>query len=147
MIARARIFLLVSLIAGVAIVATEFPLGQLLRQRAALGQATQQLSQLQAENRSLAAQVDALHQSSTVARIAHEDYGLVGKGQRAVVVLPSPAKSGSSAGPLDTNEVPKSDLVPSDAIVAGTGTGPAPAKGRSFWTRLLQRFEFWKAVP
>jgi len=145
-IARARIFLLVSLIAGIAIVATEFPLGQLLRQRAALAQATHQLSALQSENQSLTAQVNSLHQASTVARIAHQDYGLVSKGQRAVVVLPSPSKSGST-GPLGTTSVPKSDLVPTDAIVAPTPGAGRSATGQGFWARLLQRFEFWKAVP
>ncbi|MGD0081845.1 MAG: septum formation initiator family protein [Acidimicrobiales bacterium] len=148
MIARARIFLLVSFVAGIAIVATEFPLGQLLRQHAAVAQATSQLTELQAENRSLASEVSSLHQPSTVARIAHQDYGLVAKGQRSVVVLPSPSKSGSSAGPLGSISVPKSDLVPTDSIVSSTpAAASAPAKGEGFWARLLQRFEFWKATP
>jgi hypothetical protein len=138
----------VALLAGIAIVATEFPLGQLMRGRAALGQTTQQLTQLQAQNRALARQVSDLRQNGTIARIAHQDYGLISRGQRSVVVLPSATtKTGGASGPLSTTKVPKSDLVPSDAIVSPSGGRVRAVKRAGFWSRLVQRLEFWKAVP
>jgi hypothetical protein len=144
--------MLLALIAGIAITATEFPLGQLMRGRADVAHATQQLTQLQGQNRVLASEVSSLHQGGTVARIAHEDYGLVAKGQKSIVVLPSRvagAQGGpAGAGPLSATGVPKTDLVPSDAIVSPTGPAtPKAHKPAGFWERVLQRLEFWRAIP
>jgi cell division protein FtsB len=148
MIGRARIVFFVGLIAAIVIVATEFPLGQLMRARSALAQGSSQLNRLDTENRQLAGQIRSLHRDSTVARIAHEDYGLVKKGQRSIVVLPSPSSSpGDGSGPLSTTTVPKSDLVPTDAIVSGSASGVKPVQQPGFWSRLVQRLEFWKATP
>jgi hypothetical protein len=144
-IARARAVLAAAFIVGIVIVATEFPLGQLMRGRAAMAHATVQLTTLEAQNRALAAQVASLHQPSTIARIAHAEYGLVGKGERSVVVLPAPRNDAGAGGPLRATTVPRSDLVPTDAIVSGTPASPVKRAG--FWSRLLQRLEFWKAVP
>jgi len=148
-IARARLLVLVALILGAVIIATEFPLGQLLRGRAAVAQASAQLSRLQAQNRALAADVASLHEDATIARIAHANYGLVAEGERSIVVLPSPsAGAGEGTGPLDSTTVPRSDLVPTDAIVSSTPSrGGEPVKREGYWSRLLQRLEFWKAVP
>ena len=152
MIGRARILLLLALVAGIAITATEFPLGQLMRGRAEVAQATQQLTQFQGQNRALASAVRSLHQDGTVSRIAHQDYGLVAKGQRSVVVLPSRVPGagahGDGSGPLSATSVPKTDLVPSDAIVSPTSpaTSTAP-KPPGFWERVLHRLEFWRALP
>jgi hypothetical protein len=111
-----------------------------------------QLNLLQAQNRALSAEVSSLRQSSTVARIAHQEYGLVGKGERSIVVLPSPTATrdsgaGSGAGPLNSTGVPKSDLVPSDAIVSPSAGASHPKKTPDFWERVLQRLEFWRAIP
>jgi cell division protein FtsB len=150
-IGRARIALLLALIAGIVITATEFPLGQLMRGRAEVARATQHLSHLQAQNGALASEVSSLHQSATVARIAHEDYGLIAKGQQSIVVLPSrPAGASSTvgSGPLSATDVPGSDLVPSDAIVSPTGTGASKGhQAVGFWGRVVQRLEFWRAIP
>ncbi|MFZ0171048.1 MAG: septum formation initiator family protein [Acidimicrobiales bacterium] len=149
MIARARLLLVVAFVAGIVIVATEFPLGQLIRGRAAMAQASAQLTRLQAQNRALAAQVASLHEDATIARIAHEEYGLISKGERSIVVLPAPSRrAGTGTGPLNSTTVPRSDLVPTDAIVSPTGAGGSkPVKQAGYWARLLQRLEFWKAVP
>ncbi len=145
MIARARLLLVAAFIAGIVIVATEFPLGQLMRGRAAMSEASSQLSRLQAQNRALTAEVVSLHQDATVARIAHAEYGLVSKGQRSVVVLPLPS---AGSGPLGATTVPRSDLVPTDAIVnPAVGGDGKVVKRVGFWSRLVQRLEFWKAVP
>lgn len=144
MIARARAVLAAAFLVGLVIVATEFPLGQLLHERAALAQAGAQLGQLQAQNRQLGAEVSALRDPSTIARIAHDDYGLVTRGERSIVILPSPGSGGRPSGPLSSTSVPRSDLVPSDAIVSAAGGGSATHQP-GFWSRLLQRLEFWHA--
>jgi len=148
-IARARLLLLVALIAGAVIITTEFPFGELMRGRATTAEESAQLSRLQAQNRVLADQVVSLYEDATVARIAHAEYGLVSKGERSVIVLPSPsAEPGAGSGPLNATTVPPSDLVPTDAIVSpGGGAGGKPVKQGGFWSRLLERLEFWKAVP
>jgi cell division protein FtsB len=146
-VGRARIVLLLAVVAGIALLTTEFPFAQLVSERSSVAQASLQLSQLQAENRVLAGQVKALSQPSTVARIAHEEYGLVYKGQQSVVVLPSSTDGSHGGGPLSSTYVPKSDLFPSDAIVApGAPPKGGGVKQKDFWARLLQRIEFWKAA-
>lgn len=146
MIARARATLAAAVLVGTFVVAAEFPLGQLIRGRGAVAEASAQLDRLQARNRALAAEVVSLHEDSTVARIAHADYGLVAKGERSLVILPS-SSAAAGSGLLDTTTVPKSDLVPTDAIVTSSGSGNRPLRQAGFWSRLLQRLEFWKAVP
>ena len=94
MIGRARIVFFAGLIAAIVIVATEFPLGQLMRARAALAQGSSQLRALDTENRQLPDRSLAAPRDSTVARIAHQDYGLVKRGSDPSCVLPSPAESG-----------------------------------------------------
>lgn len=146
MIARARLLLLVSLVVGIVIVATEFPFRQLLDERASVTRTSQQLRQLDAANRSLQAQVNAMHQPGTISAIAHQQYGLVQLGQRSVVVLPGGGTGGS--GPLDSKTIPQGDVVPSDAVISPAGGGGVVReKTDGFWGRLLQRLEFWKAVP
>jgi cell division protein FtsB len=151
-IGRARLALLVALVAGIVITATEFPLGQLMHDRAGNAQASYQLSQLQAQNRALASEVSSLHQPGTVARIAHQEYGLVANGQQSIVVLPSPVtghnRTASESGPLSSTGVPKSDLVPTDAIVSPGARGASKAsRTAGFWDRVLKRLEFWNASP
>ena len=146
MIARARLLLLAAFIGGVVIVATEFPFRQLLDERSSVAQGSSQLAQLNADNRALQTQVNDMKQSSTVERIAHEQYGLVQRGQRSVVVLPGGGTG--STGPLGWQTIPKSDVFPSDSIVSPSGqSGPAPKSSGGYWSRLLSRLEFWKAVP
>jgi cell division protein FtsB len=143
-IVRARIILAVAFVLGLVIVSSEFPLGQLMSGRAALGQDRLQLRQLDAENRQLSQQLSSLRQPGTIVGIAHAEYGLVTKGEQSIVVLPSPHDR--SADPLRSTTVPSSDLVPTDAIVSPGGV-PAGGRGAGFWSRLLQRLEFWRAVP
>jgi cell division protein FtsB len=147
MIARARAILAVAFIVGIVIIATEFPLGQLIRSRASLSAATAQLSELKAQDHALDGQLASLHQDATIAGIAHAEYGLVTKGQKAVVVLPSPGASSGGSAPLSASTVPTSDLVPTDAIVSPSSGGGVSVKRPGFWSRLAQRLEFWKAVP
>ncbi|MHB1510329.1 MAG: FtsB/FtsL family cell division protein [Acidimicrobiales bacterium] len=148
MIARSRALLAVAVIVSIVIVSTEFPLGQLTRARAAAGTASLQLSRIKSGNRQLASEVASLHKDATVASIAHREYGLVAKGDQAVIVLPSVGAKTAAPGPLGPNMIPKADIFPTDAIVAsGASPSTKAVKSESYWSRLMQRLEFWKAVP
>jgi len=143
---RARLLFVVALLASVVVVGAEFPFGQLLHERQVIAARASELSHLQTENRSLAADVASLHQPATVGRIAHGEYGLVQQGQSSVVVLPSPGDGGGT-DPLSGSRIPSSDEVPSDALVAGPQTaGVGSGKAEGFFSKLLDRLEFWKAV-
>ncbi len=148
MLRRARLLFAFSLLAAVALVATGFPIGQLVHARAAASAAASQLSRVRQENRTLAEQVRQLQSGSVIEQIAHEDYGLVLPGQRSYVVMPSGGRSTATrAGdPLAAQPVPPSDLVPSDAALSPSPPARGPEAGQSFWQRLLNRLEFWKAV-
>jgi cell division protein FtsB len=73
---------------GVAFV-TLFPIGTFLSQRHQLSTVSSQLSRLQAANRALRAKARLLGTNAEVAKLAHEQYGLVKPGQEAYVVLPT----------------------------------------------------------
>jgi cell division protein FtsL len=144
LIARTRLLLLVALVVGIAIIATEFPFRQLLDERASVTQSSQQLRQLDQANRSLQSQVKSLSQASAIEGLAHSQYGLVQAGQRSVIVLPGGGTG--TTGPLASNGIPKSDIVPSDSIVSTPGGGNLSENSSSFWGRVLQRLEFWKVA-
>ncbi len=161
MIQRARLFFFVALLVAGVVLVTNFPLTSLLHDRSTLGAENHQLAGLRAANDSLSAQVNALKSPATVGQIAHQDYGLVSRGQRSVVVLPGPpgsAGGGGASGPLANGPVPSSDLLPSDSILAPSvpSSSSAPSSsstngghGRSgpgFWGRVMNRLEFWKSV-
>lgn len=150
---RARLFLLVAAGLSAALLATQLPLSELVGQRRELAVATQQLQVLDQRNAQLRAENAALRQPSTVAAIAHADYGLVRPGQRAYVILPGRS---ASAGSLAAPRLPRSDLLSgSAAALTGVGAPPAaltaagapagsPGQAGSFWSRTLTALEFWR---
>jgi len=147
-IKRARLFFFTALLLAAAIVVTNFPLAALWHERSTIQTESAQLAALQVVNRMLSRQVRALHDPATVGRIAHDEYGLVAPGQRSLVVLPGAvSSSASSRDPLANNPIPRSDLLPSDAVL-----GPAPqaasrhAPQPSFWDRVLGHLEFWHSL-
>lgn len=92
---RAAVVVLVSLVAVVALLVGSFPLGAWLHQRAELRQVSQQLAVLRSQNRQLASQAARLRDSGEIRHIARQQYGLVPKGTKAYVILPSaPSASG-----------------------------------------------------
>lgn len=149
---RARLSLLAAVGLASALLVLELPMGELLHQRGQLAAVSGQLARLQATNRALAGDVASLRQSSTVAAIAHAEYGLVRPGQRAYAVLASGAgATGAVAPALVQRAVPKVDLVVPAAGFLGSGTAglaAASADGTStvgsLWTRALDRLEFWR---
>jgi hypothetical protein len=140
-----RLLLAASALASAAILATQLPLGELAATRATIAGASRRLSALDAEDRALAAQVDALRQPATVERIAHEQYGLVLPGARSVVVLPFPGDRASGGTPLDPPLPSGWQLVASDGALSPP---PPPPRGggASFWRRVLDRLEFWRVL-
>lgn len=144
MIRRAQLVLVGAVVLAAVIVGTQLPLGQLLSQRDAIAQQSAQLQRLKAADAALSTQVAALGNPSTVATIAHEQYGLVYKGQIAYVILPEPgAHDGTS--PLDTVAVPAGDVVPSDAAVSAVpADAAATPHGPGFLQQVLDKLEFWR---
>lgn len=149
MIRRAQLVLCGAVVLAAVIVGTQLPLGQILGQRAAIARQTAELHQLQSRDAALSAQVHALSQPSTVAVIAHQQYGLVHPGQISYVILPEPTAAGSAtpSGPLATVAIPADDLVPSDAMIAAATAPPAapnPDGRKGFLGQVLDRLEFWR---
>ena len=148
MIRRARVGLAAAVASAAVIVAVQFPLTQLWHERSAEAAAAHELAGLRRADAALSRQVASLRDPSTIGSIAHQDYGLVMPGESYEVVLPGPADA-RSGDPLADTKLPPSALVPSDSAIAQPatdGTGQTGAN-RSFWSRLLQRLEFWKASP
>lgn len=151
---RARLVFVTALVLAVVVLFTEFPIADLTHARSSVASASVELSKVQRENDALRLQVRDLKQGSTVEEIAHDEYGLVEPGQQSVVVMPSNASASadrkSSAGgeeaeaPLGATTIPESDIVPSDAALAQV-SGASTSSGDSFWHRVLDRLEFWKA--
>lgn len=150
MVGRARLCFLAALVIGAIVLATELPLGNIVRARAAVAKSTTELAALRSENRSLGEQVSELRQGSTIQQIAHQEYGLVLPGQKSIVVMPGGSSgarvhghgSTGSTAPLNSNTIPKSDLVPTDSPLS---PGKSSAKhGEGFWGKVVHRLEFWK---
>ncbi|HLI42880.1 MAG TPA: septum formation initiator family protein [Acidimicrobiales bacterium] len=153
MLTRARVALLASVVLASLLLVLEVPLGQLTGARSAAAATAAELSKVQRENEVLARQIDGLEHGPMIEEIAHEEFGLVGRDQRSVVVMPggtgtARVHGGSTApggglgtAPLGSSEIPPSDLVPSDAAVVPAGSQSHP---QSFWQRFLDRLEFWK---
>jgi cell division protein FtsB len=142
---RARLGLVVSVIAAGVFVGFEFPVGELLHQRAEISLTASQLRALTAADRALAGQVASLRSASGIERIAHEQYGLVHPGQTAYVVLPFRGDR-NLGNPLAEHPIPSGDVVPaaSGAVAApGRGTASGPP-GEGLWQRVLARLEFWR---
>ena len=82
------------------IVVAWFPARELVRQHEELSAANSQLSLIAQRNASLSADISALSAKSTIAAIAHEEYGLERRGQTSYVILPA-AGSSATDGELD----------------------------------------------
>jgi len=148
MIQRARLFFFVALAIAVVILVANFPLGALVQGRSTVRGDSAHLTALQSENRALSSQVRALHDPAVIGRIAHQEYGLITRGQRSIVVLPGPAGSSSSVlDPLQNNLIPSSDLLPSDAILGPSAHASQPAEHEpGFWHRVRDSLEFWHSL-
>ncbi|MHB1597498.1 MAG: septum formation initiator family protein [Acidimicrobiales bacterium] len=139
---RARLSLLAATGLAAAILAFELPVGELVHQHGELSTLTAQLDRIQALDRSLSGEVSSLHDSATVAAIAHAQYGLVRPGQQAYALLEPGARSSGTVPSLVQGLVPRSDLV---VLSAGSLASPAQVgAGRSLWSRVVGRLAFWR---
>jgi cell division protein FtsB len=129
---------------AVVIVVAWFPARELIRQHDELGAVNGQLATLAKRNASLADDISALSSNSTIAAIAHEQYGLIRRGQTSYVILPG-VGSAASNGALTTTSI-----APQDLIAAPIDEPRAPSIGNvhagtgSFWTRFSGHLEFWR---
>jgi cell division protein FtsB len=152
---------------AVAVLATSFPLSNLVSQRHELSAAGAELSQLQHANRQLAEQRRQLNSKAEIDRLARQDYQLVSPGQTLYDVLP-PSGSGASSlpGGMPSGDPADQPLVsPSHApnmspdpglpqtsgtphLTSGTTTGSsaaaAPTGPSTFWGRVSTTLQFWK---
>jgi cell division protein FtsB len=148
MIGRARLFFFVALLIAVVILVANFPVSALLQERSTVRTDSAQLAALQTENRALSSQLRALHDPATVGQIAHEEFGLVTPGERAVVVLPASAeRSSQTSDPLAESPIPASDLLPSDALLdPSVPAARSASHGPGFWHRVADTLEFWHSL-
>ncbi len=139
---RARLSLLAATGLASAILAFEVPFGELAHQRGELATAAGQLARIRSLDQQLASDVSSLRESSTIAAIAHGEYGLVRPGQQAYVLLGSGAASRGAAPSLVQHVLAQSDLVvPS---VDALATPVSADSSASLWSRVLDHLAFWR---
>jgi cell division protein FtsB len=143
-LARARLFLACAVVFALVVFAVEFPFSEIFGQRAQLSALSAQLSTMQSRNAALRSSIANLKKDSTIEAIAHQDYGLVQRGQRSFVILPAPSAKSNDVS-LSDQPVPISDLVQAPVGSAGTVNTASSASGAppSFWSRFKDRLEFW----
>ena len=93
---------------GAAFFTQVVPYGQIVDSRRQVAEARQQLSDLEAENASLRADVDALQTPGEIEKLAREKLGYVLPGETAFVVLDPPGTEGD-AGEQETSTEPVED--------------------------------------
>ena len=123
---RARALLAGAVVFAAIVLLSALPWSTLMNQHAQLASDSTQVGQLQAENRALTDEARELSQSSTMAGLAREDYGMVEPGQRAYEVLPASGATVPNAiagGHVPLDEAP---VVPGSARseeLLGAGVG------------------------
>jgi cell division protein FtsB len=154
------------------VILTSFPFSEVLSQRAAIAGTASQLSSMQAANRELSAQANALKDASTIESLARHDYGFVTTGSRAYDILPPPGSSdpsSTSSGyvPLDAPPVVPGSARSQALLGVNTPATAAGGEGSShtvsgagseradsavsvpsgpppgYWSRVLSSLEFW----
>jgi cell division protein FtsB len=161
---RGRLLLVGSVVVSALVLTAWFPAGALLQQRSALSKADSTLSHLHQQDRQLSQEKALLSRPSEVARIARQDYGLVGPGQRSYQVLPRSASGGANSyagdpglqplAPPNAGAIPGGGAAanssntssshpkahPSTAAKGTPKSGPPP---QGVWGRIVGTLEFW----
>jgi cell division protein FtsL len=137
--------LLVACLGAIVLVALEFPIHQLMGQRRQITAAASALAAVESHNATLRSDIASLSKSSTIASIAHEEYGLVRPGQRSYVILPSRGAM-RSVDPASSLSIPVEALGSTSGAPAAASVTPAPARvaSGSLWARMLTHLEFWR---
>jgi cell division protein FtsB len=126
------------------IVVAWFPARELIGQHEELTAVNGQLSMLAKRNASLSADISALSSYSTIAAVAHEQYGLVRPGQTSYVILPA-VGSAAANGALATTSIAPQDLIAAPVDEPRSGSSPGTSSGGgSFWSRFSGHLEFWR---
>ena len=141
-IRRARLSLLAATGLASAILAFEVPFGEIAHQNDELVTVTGQLARVRSLDQQLASEVSSLRQSSTIAAMAHGEYGLVRPGQQAYALLDSGGASHGAVPSLVQHRIVQSDLVvPSvDALAQPV----ARSSSGSLWSRVVGHLAFWR---
>lgn len=133
----------VAILGALVLVAIEFPLRQLMSQRSQISRAAVELQAVERHNAILKQDISALSKTSTIAAIAHQEYGLVHPGQRSYVILPS-ANAKQNMDPLTALSIPAEDLGSTPATTTPPhGSAAASQQRGSLWSRVLHHLEFW----
>jgi cell division protein FtsB len=144
-IQRARLVFLAAVILALVIVAGELPLGALVHEKSAIAGTSRQLQILRNENQSLSQQVSSLNDSATIEKIAHAQYGLVERGQRSFVILPTEGDGTSGPNPLSSNPLSPLQIVPNDAAGAiPASNAKRGVHGPGVLSQIESRLEFWR---
>jgi hypothetical protein len=84
-----------------------------------------------------------LSSDSTIAAIAHEQYGLIHPGQTSYVILP--AAGSPAANGLTTPSIAPQDLIEAPAGSPRTTSSSTSSPGvGGFWSRFTGHLEFWR---
>ncbi len=137
---RARAALVASLVVGGLVVATQLPITELVHQRGDLATVDAELAAASSAVGRLRHDIASLRQPQAIANIAHQDYGLVRKGQTTYVVLPS----SGAASQLSKPQIPRSDLMPTSLSPYAAVKAAISRPAGSLWHRVLKRLEFWR---
>jgi len=141
-IRRARLAFLAGLVGSLILAAFWFPFGELMHQRGELATLSGALAAVNAKNLTLRSEASALGSDPVVSALAHGDYGLVKRGDTAIVILPGKGSSGG-AGALGLKPIPGTDLVAQDVAAVPVATLPN-GEQPGFWSRFADRLEFWR---
>ena len=144
---RARLSLLAATGLASAILAFEVPFGELAHQRGELATATGQLARIRSLDQQLASDVSSLRESSTIAAIAHGEYGLVRPGQQAYVLLGSGAAGRRAAPSGAAPSLVQHALAQSDLVVPSVDALATPVSAdssASLWSRVIDHLAFWR---
>ena len=157
---RTRLPVGIAAVIALVVLATSFPLGELLSQHRLVAAEAAQLSQVQHQNANLAKKRAQLSSPDEIKRIARKTYQMVPPGQTLYVVLPPPGKAATgSAAPLPgdpgsqplygPNSAPGATPDPGLPTTPGPGSPAAarptaPASSGGFWSRVTSTLEFWR---
>ena len=136
-----------SVATAIALLVSWFPLGTLLRQRAALAAVSSQIAAVERQRAALATQRRVNSSTTQVLLRAREQYQLVEPGQSLVQVLPG-ASGVVSAGSGDPGNQPLVAPALAGVSAADTprarGASQSPGGWRGFVDRLARTLEFWR---
>jgi cell division protein FtsL len=129
---RAVRLLLLAMIAVGVLLLFVFPFRTLVDQRHQLSSTQRQITALTKENDQLSARIKSLKTPSQIEQIAHQDFGLVMKGQQSYTIIPK-------SSPTTTAPVAKTPAAKTPTTKTPTTKTPGQAKKRAHRARRWRR--------